>query len=172
MKRIVALATASVIALAAGAASAEKLMVNEIQVKSELSDITESNALQFYPTLTDDLRNAIGEQIAGQIGDSIYHLEVNLKEVSLDGAYALPGNGEFNKMEAFVSVFAEDETIPEEKFWIRLDARSANQLAALQPGTADFYNALVDAFARETAKEVAEVDVPTNTPQRIDKNEG
>ena len=176
MNRFVKITAASVLAIAAsGAAYAEQLKVNQIVVKSELSDVTESNALEYYPTLNDDLKNAIAEQISGQIGDSIYDVEVNLKEISLDGAFALPESGEFNKIEAFVNVVAKDETIPAEKFRVTLEARSGVEATpgvfVMQPGTDDFYSALIDAFAKETADDLVDVDVPANMPTVGETNE-
>lgn len=168
MTRFTILASASMIALAS-VAQAEQLRVNSIDVTVELPVAEGANALELWPTIESDLETAIATDIADQIGESIHDVRVNLNEVSLDGAYVLEPGGAFNTMAGFVNVFRDDETVPLESFPLRLEAYSASAVNApegaiiLPPEQEAFYDALIMAFAAETGKHLATVDVMSNT---------
>lgn len=165
MSKFIALTTALTLSLAP-MAMAEDLKIAEIEVKSELADVTDSNALQFWPEIESDLKTAVEAALVPMLDENGDDVVVSLSEVSLSGSAVLGDAGEFNQMRGWVYVFGDDRSAPKHSFEVILSAQSAavgsvpENTIIIPVSDADFYNVLIAAFATSTAEKLGEIDAP------------
>ena len=151
----------------ASATYAEQVTVSAVEVAAELADVNNKKALEYYPNVQVDLQAALTDQLAPLVGDDGHTVTVRIDEISLDGQPLREDQG-FNTLTGFVYVLPPTEaqsdsdqepadTAAVETFNIQLTATSLG--AGLQPGSDDYYRAMVLAFAQSAAEKVAAVDV-------------
>ncbi|MGC3937083.1 hypothetical protein ACOTTU_04700 [Roseobacter sp. EG26] len=132
-----------------GAPAYAKEAVSEIDVQAEIEAPQDSNALELYPTIADDLAREILERVKTDTDPAGPLLTVKIKRVSLDGDTILPDSAEFNELEGFVSYQRGSKEITEV---IKLSAYSDEAsvpegFIAVAPSDEDFYNVLITSFA-------------------------
>lgn len=159
------------VALAAPAAHAET-MVSDVEVRTDLSDFADSNALDYWPDLAEDLGKAIIERVELS-GDAQYpSIVVEVSKIAVDGNPVLPASGEFNQLIGIVQVFAGDSAQTEapgdrgteepiQNYPLLLhavagEAASGEDWITIPPSQDDFYNAMIDAFAVEVVENLDE----------------
>ncbi len=153
--------SAAVLALATGLAFASEPKISAVEVEVELSDMDETNALEYWPEIEADLTAKILDAARPMLDDDGYEVEVKLKEVSLSGSKVLSGEGEFNRMAGWVYVRKQGELVPEKSVEITLDAETGalggNSDIAIIPGKPMFYAALINSLARRTVEEIGKL---------------
>ncbi len=107
MRKLNALMLGTALAVAPLAAVAADPQLSEIEVNVELEAATDSNALEFWPTLEADLEARLAQAFADNITTepTASRLQVNISEVSVDGNALLAGAGEFNTLNGTVALF-------------------------------------------------------------------
>ncbi|MDC0737253.1 hypothetical protein N6L24_03100 [Cognatishimia sp. SS12] len=160
-------ALALVTAAVATTAYAYDGTVAEIDVKTELSDFANSNALEYWPDLEKDLSIALANRLKLEDVPNGDRLVVTISDINLNGNPTLPQTGEFNQLEGAVVLYDYgDETrdaddngsttiIAERSFPLRLSAVAGDVIApadtiVIPPSKDDFYTALVNGFADAT----------------------
>ncbi|MFV2052864.1 hypothetical protein [Aliiroseovarius sp. YM-037] len=150
-------------------AYADDVQLSEIDVQTDLSAVEGANAMEYWPTLNDDLRAAIAAQV--DLAEDANRVMVEIHSVTLDGSGVLPESGEFNQLQGTIAVFepktgqeADDGDIaPVTSYPLNLDASVADGGVApegwirIPPSTDDFYTALVNTFAIEVVKNLEEM---------------
>lgn len=161
MKQLAVTCTAAL--LAAGAALADVNELSEIDVETELSDVANANALDFWPDIARDLEDALASVTVQS--DDAPRLVVRLSEISLDGATVLDTDGGFNTLEGWVYVYPDrdadaeptaalvNEQVRLEASAVPVDTSSPGQVVIL-PGDTEFYRALVATFAEVTLQKL------------------
>lgn len=161
---------AAVFVASTSAAYAEQVAVAAVEVAAELSDVNNKKALEYYPDIGVDLQAAITEELSPLTGEDGYTVKVRVDTISLDGQPLRDDKG-FNRLEGWVYVYppaakeqaasadATDST-PQEEFNIQLDATAMGY--GIQPGSDDFYRAMVLAFAQSTGEKVMAMEAVAN----------
>lgn len=163
----------SVFALVAtGPLAAMEKIVSGVEVKSDLSAFEDNNVLKFWPTLDEDIATAIASKLTVDNKAEAPRISVAINKVSIDGDTVLPDSGEFNQIEGTVTTHeginnhaavskgqTQDALIG--SYGLRMSARSGERQVpddwvTVAPSQADFYNALVDAYATAVVERIAE----------------
>ncbi|AJE47339.1 hypothetical protein [Celeribacter indicus] len=161
MKPTAFLAILATTSLVAVPALAEPLDIAEVETTVTLDDV-EANALDYWPEIGADLNALVSAGLIDQMepnGD--YSIRLDVTEMSLEGATVLGAEGEFNELDGWVYIYGPTETTePVERLRIQLSAEEAyvevpSNMTVVAPARAEFYNALVTAFAAKTVSEVA-----------------
>lgn len=146
------------------AAMADPLPIKSVETEVKLSSV-DANALGYWPEIAADLDQAVTTGLSSQMDEyGDYSVSIEINEISLGGVSELTDDGEFNTINGWVYVNAEDEEFPVEKFEITMNAETGVPFVVpagstiVAPGRTDFYDALVTAFAIETIKDVATLD--------------
>lgn len=166
MKLFTTLALTASTALISLPALASNTMLSGVKVEANLSSYANNNALEYWPTLEQDLGQAIAEKVQFDDTAKAPSIHVEINKVAVDGDTILPDSGEFNQLEGTVKVFEglnADATSSEVanssgaikgSFPLRLSAQTAEGTppegwTLVPPSKDDFYNAMVEAFADE-----------------------
>lgn len=150
-------------------AYAQDVQLSEIDVKTDLSAVEGANAMEYWPTLNDDLRAAIAAQV--DMTEDANRVMVEIHSVTLDGSGILPESGEFNQLQGTVAVFEpktgqeqdDGDIAPVTSYPLNLDASIADGGVApegwvmVPPSTDDFYTALVNTFAIEVVNNLKDM---------------
>lgn len=145
-------------------ALAETKVLSSVEVEADLSAYSDSNALEFWPTLDKDLSQAIAQRVEFDDSSEAPRVRVEINRIAIDGDTILPDTGEFNQLEGTVQVYeglnagnansevglSNDEAV--QSFPFRLTAETAEGEAPegwilIPPSKDDFYSALVNAYA-------------------------
>jgi hypothetical protein len=136
--------------------------VSEVDVKAELGDVKDANALEFWPNLTSDLEKVIMAEAGPRIAEDGYELVVSLKEVSLSGSTLLSGQGEFNRLQGWVYFIPAGETVAQDQEPITIEAITApvppDAVGVIVPGKPVYYAAMLQGFAASTMNHLDELD--------------
>ena len=137
-------------------------MLDEVDVKAELGDVNQANALDYWPTIEDDLENVIRARAGSMVSDDGYDVVVSLREVSLSGSTLLSGEGEFNKLEGYAYFIPGGETVAQEQDLISIEAVTApvpaDAVAVIVPGKPVYYAAMLEGFASKTMEILGELE--------------
>ena len=144
-------------AVAAFAVPVWATTVSEVRVDAAL-EAADSNVLDRWPTIEQDLEAAIIAQLANDRARDGWIVDVKLSEVSLSGAAILPEDGEFNTLVGWVYAFPDENKVRIEQRKITLSAVTGqadlppNTVGVVLPSDDAFYNALLEAFAQKAAE--------------------
>ncbi|RKF14867.1 hypothetical protein D6850_08325 [Roseovarius spongiae] len=160
------------IALAGGVAAADPLAVSDVEVRTDLTDFENSNALDYWPELAADLGAAITERV--NLTGKAEHpsITVEVTEIAVDGSTILPESGEFNQLVGVVIGEPGESTIekPEKASdqpqpFVNVpvilhategEATGGPDVIVIPPSQDDFYHAMLDAFADIVVEKVDE----------------
>ncbi len=156
--------TATVLAMTtAFALQAGPIRISTIDVQTDLAAL-EYNALDYWPEIEIDLRNAIAAKTADLQGDVAYDVNVRIDAISLNGSGLLTGDGEFNHLRGELRAYPEGNPVQQYSYPIEMAATTddagfiAPDAIVLPPLEGEFYAALVDAFAAQAATYLAAID--------------
>lgn len=158
-------------ALATTAWAAQDVSLYDVEVRAELNDFADSNALTYWPDLEADLQKAIIERVNLSGDDADPRVEVEISKVSVDGDTYLPDSGEFNQLEGVVKVYEGESPVtvqgqvnaevdnPISTYPLRLSAQAGDTAApegfvVIPPSQDDFYTAMVQAFAETVVEDI------------------
>jgi len=154
------MAVAGCLAATAAVAQEELPAIAMVEVEVDLASV-EANALDYWPRIERDLTEAILAVADPMLSENGYIVDIQVSEISLEGLAVLPETGEFNRLEGWVYVRAEEGAAPIKSEQIALDAQSyipgGNSQFYIIPGRPDFYVALVNVFATRVVEEVVEL---------------
>lgn len=166
MKTHTLTALCTVLALTAAPSFAKEEAFSGLDVKVELSDYQNSNALEYWPDLEKDLTMAIMDQVNTDPEAEAPKIEVTLQNVAVDGDSYLPDSGEFNQLSGTVEVFRGNDDVPigqsaqaspndlVRNFVVNVTAVTGDadvpvDWVVINPSQDDFYDAMVTAFATQ-----------------------
>lgn len=175
MKRTVLFALLTSASLAATPLLAEPLDISGVGVKADLEAV-DSNALDRWPDIAEDLTLAITAGLSDQFKENgDYEVRVDVKDISNLGSAYLGDDGKFNRLEGWVYIDGPDSDEPLKKYHIALKAEELEgfkpvNVAIVPPDRAEFYDALVMAFADQVVTDVSELQTEWLVPDQADSN--
>ncbi|MFX0544212.1 hypothetical protein ACEWPL_001530 [Roseovarius sp. S1116L3] len=174
MKLLWTTAICTGLALGAGPLAAMEKTLSGVEVIVDLSAFDDSNALNYWPTLEDDLERAIAEQVNLDDGADAPRISVEINKVAIDGDTVLPDSGEFNQIEGTVttraginettSTSSEAAETPDAvigSYPLQMTAVTGDKSApegwiVISPSQGDFYNALIGAYAMSVVERIGD----------------
>ncbi|MFG6561041.1 MULTISPECIES: hypothetical protein [unclassified Sulfitobacter] len=162
IKNIALAAGVSAIALSGSAFADNEIMVSKIDVESSVA-AADSNAMDFYPDLEEDLRAEVAERVPLSSDGSDPQIKIDIRKISLNGATMLPDSKEFNELEGVVDITSPTGDNAGLSFPVMISAYSGDEIAPegyvnVQPSDTEFYVALVSTFADVVAEGLANVN--------------
>ena len=151
---------AAALVLGACAAQEEPFTVAEVNVSSDLSTIGSPEAVAFWQNLDRDLETALASEFVGVISPAGSVVNVDVDELTLASVLSSGLGAEDARLAGSVEVVNPDGTTASA---YRVTATTQDVVTYLPPGTdvvsvqptsAAFYSAVIQAFARGTAEVV------------------
>lgn len=158
--RTLGLLTAAAIALAAcaGGEQNKPLMISQIQVETDLPAVGSREAVNYWKSLSADLETAIASEFAGYIDPTGNKIVVDIDEISLRSAFATGATAETARLTGQVQLLNPAGT-QEAVYNVSASAQdiatylpAGSNIVAVKPTSAEYYRAVVQAFARGTAQ--------------------
>lgn len=167
MKLLATTAICGLAVLGASAAWADMVKVGSIEVKTNLAAFENSNALEYWGDIEQDLGAALAQRIDVTDLPKDDSLIVTITGIMLNGNPMLPAHGEFNQLDGTIALFeAPQDNVNKEH--ASTDGAAADSYAlkvytvteetvapegavVIEPDKDDYYHALVDGFAIEVA---------------------
>jgi hypothetical protein len=159
--RTLGLLVGATLALAACAGSREEpLTISEVQVQTDLSAVGSREAIAYWQGLSGDLETAIANQFVGRIDPAGNVITVDVDEISLRSTFASGATVETARLSGRVEMLNPAGT--SEGAWnVTATARDVvdflpvgTDLVTVRPTTPEYYQAVVQAFARGAALSV------------------
>ncbi len=153
----------------ASVAYAEPVAISAVEVAAEADDASNKAALQYYPAVEEDLKASIIAALPPLTGDDSYTVDVRVQSISLDGN-PMGADKKFNTLDGWVYVYppkpaqsaiddGSAEYAPIDEYKLKLDASAMG--SGIQPGTEDFYRAMILAFGQNVGEHIGELDEAT-----------
>ncbi|MEX3315593.1 hypothetical protein [Sulfitobacter sp. PS-8MA] len=142
----------STFALTGAAFADEELRISAIDVESSVAASAESNGLQFYPDLEEDLRSEVAERVPLSSDGADPQIKIDIRKIALNGATMLPETMEFNQLEGVVDITSPTGATAGYSFPVKVTAASGDGIVpegyvTVAPSDSEFYVALVSTFA-------------------------
>ncbi len=156
--KLLGLVVGAALALAACSAKPpEPLTISEVTVNADLAAVGSRNAIAYWQNLSSDLETAIASQFAGRIDPTGKKITVDVDQLSLRSPFEAGATAETAKLAGRVTLINPDGTNA-----AAYDVTATSQdiapylppgttLASVPPTSAEYYRAIVQAFARGTA---------------------
>lgn len=149
--------TAIALAACSGAKPPEPLTISEVTVEADLPAVGSREAVAYWQHLSDDLKTAIAGQYVGRLDPTGRKIDVDVDEISLRSPFASGATAETAKLSGRVTLINPDGTNA-----AAYDVSATSQdiapylppgstLASIPPTSAEYYRAIVLAFAKGTA---------------------
>ena len=137
--------------------------VTAIDVTTESMAVADEEALAYLSTLTTDLEAAIAQRVTLSDGDDAVDMDIDIRNVSMNGTPIGPNAVEFNQLDGVVSIKVagtEDTvyTAPVQIAAYQADGFVPEGFIVVNADNGDFYNAMVQGFAIQTAELLNAVD--------------
>ena len=149
---------ALLLAACGGGQAPGPLTISEVTVQADLPAVGSPQAMSYWQNLSGDLETAIAAQFVGRIDPASKRIDVDVDEISLGSAFAAGATAETARLSGRVTLINPDGT---DAAAYDVTATSQDVVSYLPPGTSlvsvrptstEYYNAIVQAFARGTAE--------------------
>ncbi len=153
----------STMALAGAAFADEEIRISAIDVESSVSASVESNGMEYYPNLVEDIRTEVAERVAMSSDGSDPRIKIDIRKIALNGTTMLPNSKEFNQLEGVVDITSPTGDNAGYSFPVKVTAQSGDGIlpegyVIAQPTETEFYVALVSTFADVVAEGLTKVN--------------
>ncbi|NUH65515.1 hypothetical protein HTT03_09475 [Sulfitobacter sp. S0837] len=153
----------SAIALGGAASADDPIQISGINVETSVSAAAESNGIQFYPDLAEDVRAEVAKRVPLSSDGADPEINIGIRKIALNGATMLGDDRLFNQLEGVVDITSPTGENSGRSFSVKVAAASADQIVpegyvAVPPSEADFYAAMVSTFADVVAEGLAKVN--------------
>ena len=158
MKKLGLLAGAALILAACSGGEPEPLTISGVSVETDLPAVGSRQAVAYWQSLNDDLETAIAAQFVGRTDPMGKQINVDVDEISLNSAFMAGATAETARLSGRVTLVNLDGT---DAAAYDVTATSQDVVSYLPPGSdivtirptsAEYYQAIVQAFARGTAQ--------------------
>ena len=159
MRTLGLLAGAALLLAACGGGQPEQpLTISGVTVQADLPAVGSPQAVAYWQNLDEDLETAIAAQFVGRIDPAGKQITVDVDEISLASPFASGATAETARLAGTVTLINPDGT---NAAVYNVTASSADvvtylpegtNIVAVQPTSAEYYRAIVQAFARGTAQ--------------------
>jgi hypothetical protein len=160
MRTLGLLAGAALLLAACGGGrdQAEPLLISGVTVEADLPAVGSRQAMNYWQNLSGDLETAIAAQFVGRIDPAGKQIDVDVDELSLSSPFAPGATAETARLTGTATLINPDGT---NAAVYNVTATSADvvtylpegtNLVSVKPTSQEYYNAIVQAFARGTAE--------------------
>ncbi|HET6692361.1 MAG TPA: hypothetical protein VFG74_16025 [Miltoncostaeaceae bacterium] len=148
---------ALLLAACGGAPGNEPLTISGVNVEADLPSVGSPQAVAYWKNLSPDLETAIAAQFAGSIDPTGKTINVDVDELSLASPFAAGATAQTAQLAGTVTLVNPDGT---NAAVYNVTATSADlvtylpageNIVTVAPTSAEYYRAIVQAFARGTA---------------------
>jgi len=149
--------TALALAACTGSKAPEPLTISEVTVDADLPAVGSREAVAYWQHLSDDLKTAIAAQYVGRLDPAGKKIDVDIDEISLRSPFASGATAETAKLSGRVTLINPDGTnaaaydVSATSQDIAPYLPPGSNLAGVPPTSAEYYRAIVQAFAKGTA---------------------
>lgn len=156
--RSLGLLAGAALALAACAGQQEQpLTISDVSVETDLAAVGTREAVAYWQDLNEDLATAIANQFTGRVDPASPRIRVDVDELSLTSPFAQGATAETARLSGRVELISPAETV-EAAYDVTASAQdvadflpAGSNLVTVPPTSAEYYRAIVQAFARGTA---------------------
>jgi hypothetical protein len=156
------LAGAALFLGACAAQTPDPITISEVNVAADIAAIGNRNAVGYWQGLESDLQAAIASEFVGRIEPGGRIVNVDVDELSLQTAMTAGLTDEDARLSGQVEVISSDGTTTYDVTASTRDAITylppGANITTVPPTSAEFYRAVVQAFARGTAEVVLGTD--------------
>jgi hypothetical protein len=154
MKPLALIAGAALLLAACAGSRNEPLQISNVSVSTDLSAVGSREAVGYWKGLSGDLETAIANQFVGRIDPAGDRIEVDVDELSLNSPFTSGATAETAVLSGRVDLISPQET---KVGSYNVSARaqdvadflpSGSNLVSVPPTSAEYYQAVVQAFAR------------------------
>jgi hypothetical protein len=157
MRTLGLLAGATLLLAACGGNQSQPLAISDVSVQADLPAVGSREALGYWQNLSTDLETAIAAQFAGQIDPTGKRIEVDIDELSLNSPFVSGATAETATLAGRVNLINVDGTNAA-AYDVTASAQDVatflppgSNLVSIPPTSAEYYQAVVQAFAHGTA---------------------
>ena len=149
---------ALMLAACGGTPKTEPLLISGVEVQADLPSVGSPQAVAYWKNLSGDLETAIAAEFVGRVDPAGKQINVDVDEISLTTPFAAGATAETARLAGTVTLVNPDGT---NAAVYNVTATSADvvtylpqgsDIVAIQPTSAEYYRAIVQAFARGTAQ--------------------
>jgi hypothetical protein len=133
--------------------------VSDVQVEADVTAISSRQAAAFWGGLETDLATAIAGEFVGQTDPEGLRVQVDVDEIALANLLSAPLGADEARLSGQVTLVNPLNEVVERTFLVSASANEAvtflpvgTNVAAISPTSAEFYQAVVRAFARGVAE--------------------
>ena len=157
MKSLGALAGAALLLAACANSQPEPLRISDVSVQTDLAAVGSREAVGYWKGLSADLETAIANQFAGSIDPNGPSIRVDVDELSLSSPFTSGATAQTAVLTGRVDLVSPAETTIS-TYNVTAHAQDAveflpvgTNIVLLPPTSAEYYQAIVQAFARGVA---------------------
>ena len=144
------------LAACAGQPKNQPLTISDVSVEADLPAVTSRSAVAYWSHLSDDLKTAIATEYAGSIDPQGKKIDVDVDEISLSTPFATGATTETARLSGRVNLINVDGTNAA-SYDVTATAQDVatylppgSDIVKLSPTSAEYYRAVVQAFAAGT----------------------
>ena len=148
------LSAAALLACTLPAFADDPSLVKEIDVKTELSAVSNQAAAAYWANVDADLKNAIASRLDGRIGDTGAKIEIDIEEISLSNGFTEKLGLADTRLVGDIGIRDDDDSGRNQFYALTVDINSAppkfpdGMTAKTAPAdTRVYYDAMIEAFA-------------------------
>jgi hypothetical protein len=134
------------------------LTISEVTVQADLPAVGSREAVAYWQNLSNDLETAIAAQFVGRIDPTGKRIDVDVDEISLTSPFASAATAETARLSGRVTLINPDGTdaavydVTATSQDVVSFLPTGTDIVTIQPTSAEYYRAIVQAFARGTAQ--------------------
>jgi ABC-type glycerol-3-phosphate transport system substrate-binding protein len=154
MKSLGLLAGAALVLAACSGSEPEPLRISDVSVQADLAAVGSREAVGYWKNLSGDLETAIASEFAGRIDETGPSIRVDVDELSLNSPFMSRATAQTAVLSGRVDLVSPQETTIS-SYNVTAHAQdvqdflpSGTTLVSVPPTSAEYYQAIVRAFAR------------------------
>lgn len=158
MKRLAFTLPAVLLAAACASGDPEPLMISSVTVETDLSAVQGREAVAYWQNLSDDLETAIASEFAGRIDPNGHPVTVDIDELTLNETFSAGASFDTARLSGLVSLGdIEPDGMQDPSYTVTATAQDVTPFlqegdtVQINPTTPQYYQAVVQAFARGAA---------------------
>jgi hypothetical protein len=157
MKPLALLSGATLFLAACAGSPPPPLMISDVSVQTDLAAVGSREAVGYWQSLSDDLETAIANEFVGRIDPAGPSINVDVDEISLTSPFMGGATAETATLSGRVELIGPAGTT-DAAYTVTATAQdvvdflpAGSNLTSIPPTSAEYYRAIVQAFARGVA---------------------
>jgi hypothetical protein len=157
MKPLALLSGAALFLAACAGSQDQPLMISDVSVQTDLAAVGSREAVSYWQSLNSDLETAIANEFVGRIDPAGPSITVDVDEISLNSPFLAGASPATATLSGRVELISPAGTT-DAAYNVTATAQDAidflpagSDITTIQPTSAEYYRAIVQAFARGVA---------------------